>query len=91
MKVIRFGGMGIFNRSQPNIWFESFRDYLDIYLQIVKRANRSEVKVTEFTIGAELYSMTVGIEDQWIAHPHGFPGRWVELLSYVKRRLARRS
>jgi len=44
-------------------------------------------KADEFTIGAELYSMTVGIEDQWVEHPHGFPGRWRELLQLARKRL----
>lgn len=66
----------------PNAWFESFKTYLDIYMTIAKIT-----QVDEFTIGAELYSMTVGIEDQWKEHPHGFPGRWLELLKYTRQRL----
>lgn len=66
----------------PNAWFESFKTFLDIYLPIVRAG-----KVEEFTIGAELYSMTVGIEDQWMENPHGFPGRWVELLKHVRSRI----
>lgn len=66
----------------PNRWFESFRVYLDVYLTVAKMA-----KVDEFTIGAELYSMTVGIEDQWAEHPYGFPGRWLELLRYTRAKL----
>jgi hypothetical protein len=68
--------------SDPDRWFESFRVYLDSYLLIARAAN-----VDEFTIGAELYSMTVGIEDQWLKHPYGFPGRWLELLRYVRSKL----
>lgn len=68
--------------QDPNRWFESFRVYLDAYITLAKFA-----KVDEFTIGAELYSMTVGIEDQWKEHPHGFPGRWLELLRYVRGKL----
>lgn len=66
----------------PNAWFESFKTYLDIYMTIAKIS-----QVDEFTIGAELYSMTVGIEDQWKEYPHGFPGRWLELLNYTRQRL----
>lgn len=68
--------------QDPNRWFESFRVYLDVYLTVAKLA-----KVDEFTIGAELYSMTVGIEDQWKEFPYGFPGRWLELLRYVRSKL----
>ncbi|WP_413560866.1 glycoside hydrolase family 113 [Bdellovibrio sp. HCB209] len=68
--------------KDPNRWFESFRVYLDVYLTVAKLA-----KVDEFTIGAELYSMTVGIEDQWKEYPYGFPGRWLELLRYVRTKL----
>lgn len=68
--------------ADPNRWFESFRVYLDIYITVAKLA-----KADEFTIGAELYSMTVGIEDQWKEYPYGFPGRWLELLRYVRAKL----
>lgn len=68
--------------SDPNRWFESFRVYLDFYMTLAKAG-----KVDEFTIGAELYSLTVGIEDQWKEHPYGFPGRWLELLRYTRTKL----
>lgn len=68
--------------SNPNRWFESFRIYLDQYILIARVA-----KADEFTLGAELYSMTVGIEDQWKENPYGFPGRWLELLRYVRSKL----
>lgn len=68
--------------NDPNAWFESFKTYLDIYLTIAKIT-----QAEEFTIGAELYSMTVGIEDQWKQYPHGFPGRWLELLNYARQKL----
>ncbi|WP_347357701.1 hypothetical protein [Bdellovibrio sp.] len=66
----------------PNRWFESFRVFLDVYITVARMA-----KADEFTIGAELYSMTVGVEDQWKEHPYGFPGRWLELLRYVRAKL----
>ncbi|MFM8268974.1 MAG: glycoside hydrolase family 113, partial [Pseudomonadota bacterium] len=68
--------------EQPNAWFESFKTYLDLYLPI-----SAQTGVEEFTIGAELYSMTVGIEDQWKANPHGLPAQWVRLLSYARTKL----
>lgn len=68
--------------GDPNRWFESFRVYLDSYITLAKFA-----KADEFTIGAELYSMTVGLEDQWKEYPYGFPGRWLELLRYVRGKL----
>lgn len=66
----------------PNRWFESFRVYMDVYIAIARLA-----KADEFTIGAELYSMTVGVEDQWKEYPYGFPGRWLELLRYTRSKL----
>ena len=66
--------------QDPNRWFESFRVFLDVYLTFAKAA-----KIEEFTVGAELYSMTVGVEDQWTEYPYGFPGRWLELLRYVRK------
>ena len=68
--------------SDPNRWFESFRTYLDSYLTVANIG-----KVDYFTIGAELYSMTVGIEDQWKQYPYGFPGRWLSLLRYVRAKI----
>lgn len=68
----------------PDRWFENFQRYLDRYLTIARVA-----KIDEFTIGAELYSMTVGIEDQWKEHPHGFPGRWNQLLKFVRSKLGK--
>ena len=68
--------------TDPNRWFESFRVFLDVYIPVAKIA-----QAEEFTVGAELYSMTVGIEDQWKAQPYGFPGRWLELLRYVRKKL----
>lgn len=69
--------------SDPNRWFETFRIFLDAYIPVAKIA-----QAEEFTIGAELYSMTVGIEDQgWKAYPYGFPGRWLTLLRYVRAKL----
>ncbi len=70
--------------SDPNRWFDSFRTYLDSYITIANIG-----KADFFTIGAELYSMTVGIEDQWKEYPYGFPGRWLALLRYVKTKLPR--
>ncbi|NBT58108.1 hypothetical protein EBT16_04925 [bacterium] len=68
--------------ENPNAWFESFKTYLDLYLPI-----STQTGVEEFTLGAELYSMTVGIEDQWKAYPHGFPAQWVRLLAYARTKL----
>lgn len=68
--------------QDPDRWFESFRVYLDLYIPLAKILH-----VEEFTVGAELYSMTVGIEDQWKEHPYGFPGRWLALLRYVRSKL----
>lgn len=68
--------------ADPNIWFDSFRRYLESYMLIAKIS-----KVEEFTIGAELYSMTVGIEDQWKQFPHGFPKQWNDMLRYARTKL----
>lgn len=70
--------------TDVNRWFESFKQFHDIYI-LIARLN----KVKEYTIGAELYSMTVGIEDQWPENPYGFPGRWLSLLRYVRSKLGK--
>lgn len=68
--------------ENPNAWFDSFKAYHDMYLLVGKLAN-----IDYYTIGAELYTMTVGIEDVWEKHPHGFPKLWVQLLDYAKSKL----
>lgn len=68
--------------TDVNRWFESLKQFHDIYL-LIGRLN----KVEEYTIGAELYSMTVGLEDQWPQNPFGFPGRWLSFLRYVRSKL----
>lgn len=70
--------------SDPDRWFESFKQFHDQYL-LIARLN----KVEEYTIGAELYSMTVGLEDQWIEQPYGFPGRWLNFLRYSRSKLSK--
>jgi hypothetical protein len=66
--------------SQPFDWFKSLENYLNIYGMIAKLG-----KADEFTVGAELMSMTVGVEqegqrdpDQWT---YGFPREWVILIN----------
>ncbi len=68
--------------NDPNLWFESYKSYLAIYYPLAQ-----EPGVEEFTIGAELYSLTVGIEDQWKRHPYGFPGEWVKVLKEARANL----
>lgn len=70
--------------ADANRWFESLKQFHDIYL-LIARLN----KVEEYTIGAELYSMTVGIEDQWQENPFGFPGRWLSFLRYSRSKLSK--
>lgn len=69
--------------SNPTQWFISFQNYLDRYLLVAKLG-----RADSFTLGAELYSMTVGIEDQWLQNPYGFPQQWLALLRYAKAKLA---
>lgn len=70
--------------NDVNRWFESLKQFHDIYL-LIARLN----KVEEYTIGAELYSMTVGLEDQWVENPYGFPGRWLSFLRYTRSKLGK--
>lgn len=78
----KFWWHGNIQPTDPNRWFESFRTFLDMYITATNLG-----KADSFTIGAELYSMTVGIEDQWKDYPYGFPGRWLTLLRYLKQRI----
>jgi len=68
--------------EDPAAWFRSLRAYLEAYANIAK-ASKSE----EMTVGAELYSMTVGLEDQWPAQPFGFPREWTILIRDLKKKL----
>lgn len=68
--------------ESPTAWFESLRSYLDVYANIARATS-----VEEFTVGAELYSMTVGVEDQWTKYPFGFPREWTVLIRDIKAKL----
>lgn len=65
--------------ANPYAWFESFQEFLRTYLTIAKLN-----KVEEFTVASELYSMTVGIEDQWLKYPHGFPCEWNRIVDFTR-------
>lgn len=69
--------------SNPTAWFLSFQNYLDRYALVAKMG-----KADTFTIGAELYSMTVGVEDQWKEYPYGFPNQWLNILRYIRAKLS---
>jgi len=66
----------------PTAWFESYLAYLTIYANIAKASGADE-----FTIGAELHSMTIGLEDQWAEQPYGFPREWTILAREIKAKL----
>jgi len=66
----------------PAAWFSSFQAYHDIYLAIAR-----EARAEEYTIGAELQSMTVGIGAEWPTFPRGFPGQWLALLDHARTNL----
>ncbi len=68
--------------SNPMAWFDSLRTYLGHYVMIAKMG-----AVEEFTVGAELYSMTVGLEDQWPEYPYGFPREWLIVIKDIKEKL----
>jgi hypothetical protein len=68
--------------TDPMAWFDSLRSYLDTYATIARIAG-----VEEFTVGAELYSMTVGLEDQWPQQPFGFPREWALIVKDLKTKL----
>ncbi|OFZ12735.1 MAG: hypothetical protein A2X86_15585 [Bdellovibrionales bacterium GWA2_49_15] len=68
--------------QNPEEWFASFKAYHDLYLTIARLA-----QVEFYTLGAELYSMTVGIEGEWKEYPEGFPKNWSQLLQYARKQL----
>lgn len=69
--------------ANPTAWFESWREYLNLYIPIAQRAN-----VEEFTLGAELHSMTVGMEGYPAPYNScGFPWEWVNVLKFVRAQL----
>ncbi len=79
---INYWWHGNIQPENPFLWFESFQTFLNSYLTIAKLG-----QVEEFTIGAELYSVTVGIEDQWQAQPHGFPCEWIKIADRARKSL----
>jgi len=68
--------------NDPLSWFNSFRVYLETYMEIA-----SVGRVEEFTVGAELQSMTVGIGAEWPAYPQGFPRYFRDLVTSARARL----
>lgn len=67
--------------ADPVAWFASFTTYLERYMEI---ANAGQIE--EFTIGAELQSLTVGIgATEWAAFPYGLPGEWLKLLGRARQ------
>jgi hypothetical protein len=68
--------------SDPLAWFKSLKEYHDIYLNIASEAN-----IEFYTIGAELYSMSVGIQGEWPQYPVGFAKEWNHFLSYARTKL----
>ena len=61
-------------------WFASLRTYLETYANI---AQFSETE--EFTIAAELYSMTVGIEDQYGTPAFGYPREFLGVVKDIRQ------
>jgi hypothetical protein len=72
-------------------WFDSMRTYLDFYVGVIRAVNRQNLIVTEFTVAAELFSMTVGTELLWPEQPYGFPREWTILINDIKDKLKRNS
>jgi hypothetical protein len=65
------------------------RTYLDFYVGVIRAVNRQNLIVTEFTVAAELFSMTVGTELLWPEQPYGFPREWTILITDIKEKLKR--
>jgi len=70
--------------TQPVQWFNSFLAYIARYIDIA-----IDNDVEEFTIGAELETMTVGMPGEFPAHPNGFPKQWLRILSYARQELGK--
>lgn len=66
--------------ADPLAWFASFQSYLEIYARIAANA-----KIREFTVGAELESMTVGEAG---VNPLGYPEMWIQLVDSIRPQLA---
>ena len=62
----------------PQAWFASFREYFTPYLEIAK-----EMNIKEFTIGAELQSLTVGTPGRNM----GYPEEFLNLLAFMRTQL----
>lgn len=73
---------GVIEPQDPKKWFVSFRDYLSIYMKIAK-----EMNVEEFTLGAELNTLTTGLYGAWKEYPRGVPELFVDLIQYARTQL----
>lgn len=72
---------GVIQPYNPAAWMESYRKFLMLYADIARRSG-----VEEFTIGAELQSMTVG-DPEWKASPYGHAERWASLVEDLRTHL----
>ena len=71
---------GIIQPQNPELWFQSFEIYLAHYADIAREAG-----IEEFTLGAELQSMTVGLGEAWPQYPDGFADRFTSLTERLRR------
>lgn len=60
-------------------WFVSLKDFHNRYLQLAARK-----RMSQYTIGAELHSMTTGLGDRRPKRPRGEPAQWAGLVRYAK-------
>lgn len=60
-------------------WFASLTAFHERYLRLAARK-----KMAQYTIGAELHSMTTGLGERRPKRPRGEPAKWTELVRYAK-------
>ena len=60
-------------------WFSSLKTFHDRYMRLAARK-----QMVQYTIGAELHSMTTGLGDRRPKRPRGEPAMWTDMVKYAK-------
>lgn len=60
-------------------WFASLKNFHERYMQLAARK-----QMVQYTIGAELHSMTTGLGERRPKRPRGEPALWTDMVKYAK-------
>lgn len=70
---------GIIEPRDRTRWFTSLKSFHDRYMRLAARK-----QMAQYTIGAELHSMTTGLGERRPRRPRGEPAMWTDMVKYAK-------